>query len=75
MKNNYLDRACTRPCHREEIYREETRGKLCHADIFSRLLTIENYINSLFYYILMMQRNKTIQIIEVFMFFYARVIF
>jgi hypothetical protein len=29
-------------------YREETRGKLCHADIFS-LLTIENYINSLFY--------------------------
>jgi hypothetical protein len=34
--------------HREEIYREETRGKLCHADIFS-LLTIENYINSLFY--------------------------
>ena len=23
------------PCHREEIYREETRGKLCHADIFS----------------------------------------
>ena len=25
--------------HREEIYREETRGKLCHADIFS-LLTI-----------------------------------
>ena len=36
------------PDHREEIYREETRGKLCHADIFS-LLTIENYINSLFY--------------------------
>ena len=34
--------------HREEIYREETRGKLCHADIFI-LLTIENYINSLFY--------------------------
>ena len=34
--------------YREEIYREETRGKLCHADIFS-LLTIENYINSLFY--------------------------
>jgi hypothetical protein len=34
--------------HREEIYREETRGKLCHADILS-LLTIENYINSLFY--------------------------
>ena len=29
------------PDHREEIYREETRGKLCHADIFS-LLTIEN---------------------------------
>jgi hypothetical protein len=36
------------PGHREEIYREVTRGKLCHADIFS-LLTIENYINSLFY--------------------------
>ena len=36
------------PGHREEMYREETRGKLCHADIFS-LLTIENYINSLFY--------------------------
>ena len=35
--------------HREEIYREEIRGKLCHADIFS-LFTIENYINSLFYY-------------------------
>ena len=34
--------------HREEMYREETRGKLCHADIFS-LLTIENYIISLFY--------------------------
>jgi hypothetical protein len=30
------------------VYCEETRGKLCHADIFS-LLTIENYINSLFY--------------------------
>jgi hypothetical protein len=29
-------------------YREETRGKLCHADIFS-LFTMENYINSLFY--------------------------
>ena len=25
--------------HREEIYREETRGKLCHADIFSLLIT------------------------------------
>jgi hypothetical protein len=25
--------------HREEIHREETRGKLCHADILS-LLTI-----------------------------------
>ena len=34
--------------HREEIYREETHGKLYHADIFS-LLTIENYVNSLFY--------------------------
>jgi hypothetical protein len=43
----YLSRS-KKYCHREEIYREETRGKLCHADIFS-LLTIENYINSLFY--------------------------
>jgi hypothetical protein len=34
--------------HREEIYREGTLGKLCHADIFS-LLAIENDINSLFY--------------------------
>jgi hypothetical protein len=41
--------AAGRYFHREEIvYREETRGKLCHADVFS-LLTIENYINSLFY--------------------------
>jgi hypothetical protein len=33
----------------EERYtREETPGKLCHADIFS-LFTIENYINSVFY--------------------------
>ena len=31
--------------HREEIYREETRGKLCHADILS-LLTIKNYTRS-----------------------------
>ena len=43
----------------KRLYREETRGKLCHADIFS-LLTIENYINSLFYKILTMRgKNYT----------------
>ena len=52
--------ACVQVLHNiteKRRYREETRGKLCHADIFS-LLTIENYINSLFYYILTMQRKK-----------------
>ena len=43
--------ACVQVLHNiteKRRYREEIRGKLCHADIFS-LLTIENYINSLFY--------------------------
>ena len=58
--------------HIEEIYREETRGKLCHADIFS-LLTIENYINSLFYPANFDHaEEKTIHIIEVFMFFLCK---
>ena len=42
--------------------REETRGKLCHADVFS-LFTIENYINS---------KEKTIRIIEVNMVFLCK---
>jgi hypothetical protein len=31
--------------HREEIYREETRGKLCHADIFSLNYYINLYLS------------------------------